>query len=422
MLQFTSGSTARPKGVVLTHGNLVANSIAIVTEGLAVRDGDHCVSWLPLYHDMGLIGFVVAALVGTVPTTYIPTTLFLRRPAIWLRILSRHKGTMTYAPNFAYALAAAKVRPEDVADIDLSSVRVAGCGAEPIQAETLRAFLARYGSVGFREEAFVPSYGMAESSLGIAFGEGIPAERLLLRDLTEEQRAVVADDAVDDLTVELVGCGTPFSGHALRIVSTETGEDLPPRYVGEIVVKGPSVTSGYFRDPVQTRAVLSEDGWLRTGDLGYQNEAGQLFVCGRVRDLIIVNGRNFYPQDVEWATASVEGVRLGSVVAFGVPSRDGATEGAVVVAESKLWRQPEQRERLIAEVRGAVQRMVGLPLDEVVLVPSRTIPKTTSGKVQRARTRSLYLSGTLLERSAPAKAPTSERAAESAATSASSSA
>jgi fatty-acyl-CoA synthase len=398
LIQFTSGSTARPKGVALTHRNLVANSIAIMGEGLRATGRDRGVSWLPLYHDMGLIGFVIAATVGMTPVTYIPTELFLRRPAVWLRVLSRHRGSITFAPNFAYALAARSLRDADIAGIDLSSVRVAGCGAEPIQAETLRAFARRFAPFGFDSDAFVPSYGMAESSLGISFGSGIPSEYIHLQTLVADRRAEIVPGEGNgaDTAVEMVGCGRPFSGHALEIVDPASRQPLPVRHVGEILVKGPSVAGEYVDDSGRTTPAVDVEGWLHTGDLGYLDEDRQVFICGRLKDLIIVNGRNFYPHDIEWAAASVDGVRIGNVAAFAVSSRDCSTEMAVVMAESKLARQPESRTRIAAEIRAAVLRAVGLAVHEVLVVAPRSIPKTSSGKVQRGRARSLYEAGSII--------------------------
>jgi fatty-acyl-CoA synthase len=350
---------------------------------------------------MGLIGFVVAALVGQVPITYIPTTLFLRRPAVWLRVLSRHRGTITYAPNFAYALVASRVRDTDIEGIDLSALRVAGCGGEPIQAETLRAFARRYTPRGFRESAFVPSYGMAESALGIAFGNGIPSERVRLQALTSSGRAEHADN--DEAAVELVGCGKPFAGHELRIVEVDgdTRVSQPARRVGEIEVRGASVMRGYFEDPAQSRLVLGADGWLRTGDLGYLDEHGHLFVCGRLKDLIIVNGHNHAPQDLEWAAAQVDGVRLGGVVAFATLVPGVPTEAAVVVAEAKQTGDSKVAERIAGDIRRAIQLALGLVVEHVLLVRPRTIPRTSSGKLRRARARQLYESGGLAWNTSP---------------------
>lgn len=392
-IQFTSGSTSRPKGVMLTHGNLAHNCRAIMVEGLNYNDHDRGVSWLPLFHDMGLIGFVIAPIMHPTPVTFMPPLMFLRRPAVWLEVLSRHKGTITYAPNFAYALAVKRVRDEEISGIDLSHVRIAGCGAEPIQSDTLRAFARRYERYGFREEMFVPSYGMAESSLAISFARGIPTDRVQASVLWEHGRAEPAEPG-DPSALEIVGCGKKFTGHDLKIVHPETGEDLPERHVGEIVIRGPSVTQGYFEDPDKTRETIDPDGWLHTGDLGYLVD-GQVFICGRKKDVIIINGKNYYPQDLEWAASRVEGVRTGNVVAFPTHKPGLDREAVVVVAESK---QPDGHDRLATAIRSEIQRTIGLVVDEVVIAEPGTIPKTSSGKIQRAKSRALYESGQLKKR------------------------
>lgn len=274
--------------------------------------------------------------------------------------------------------------------LDLSCLRVAGCGAEPIQAETLRAFARRYGECGFREEAFVPSYGMAESTLAITFSRGISTERVRSGPLWEDGRADLAGPD-DEGMVEIVGCGRPFPGHELKVVHAETAEDLPERFVGEIWVRGPSVTRSFSDGSEATGEVIRSDGWLRTGDLGYM-AAGNVYICGRKKDLIIVYGRNYYPQDLEWAASRVRGIRAGGVVAFSSHHDNLDREAVVVVAET---RQADGRQQLADEVREAVHVATRLVADQIVLVDVGTIPKTTSGKLQRARCRALYETGEL---------------------------
>jgi len=407
-IQFTSGSTSRPKGVVLTHGNLASNCRAIMSEGLVIRDDDRGTSWLPLFHDMGLIGFVIAPVLHTTSVSFLSPMTFLKRPAMWLQTISKHKGTITYAPNFAYALATKRVRDDELAGVDLSSVRVAGCGAEPIQADTLRAFAKRYEKYGFRESAFVPSYGMAESTLAIAFSTGVPTERVRADSLWEQGSAELA--GADDMNaVEIVGCGRHFAEHGMRIVHSETGEVLPERRVGEIQLKGPSVTQGYFEDPEKTAETLDAEGWLRTGDLGYLAD-GQIFICGRKKDVIIVNGKNYYPQDLEWIASNVPGVRTGNVVAFPSTKSGLDREAVVVVAESK---SADGREALATAVRAEIQKALGIVPDEVVIADAGTIPKTSSGKIQRARARALYESGELRKRETEGTVEIAKRVIES---------
>ncbi len=394
-LQFTSGSTARPKGVVVTHENISHNCWAIMREGLRTDERDRGVSWLPLYHDMGLIGFVMAPIYHVVPVTFMTPMAFLKKPARWLHYLSEHRGTITYAPNFAYALAVKRVRARDMEGLDLSCVRAAGCGAEPIQAETLRRFAEKFGEVGFRLDAFVPSYGMAEHTLAISFARGLPTDVVRAERLWGEGVAEPAGDGEQEDSVELVGCGPVFGGHEIRVVDPDSGEVLPERRVGELQLRGPSVMRGYFENEAATTETLDERGWLSTGDLGYLAD-GQVFVCGRKKDVLIVHGKNYYPQDLEWTASQVERVRTGNVIAFASYREGLGREAVVVVAET---REPEpQWPEIASEVRDAIQRSMGLGVDEVVMVPAGTLPKTSSGKVQRSRARQLYEAGELRPR------------------------
>ena len=393
-IQFTSGSTSKPKGVVVTHGNLAHNAWAVMREGLDSNDDDRGVSWLPLFHAMGLIGFVIAPIHHRVPVSFMSPMTFLKRPVTWLEILSKHRGTITYGPNFSYAITQKRVRDRDLSGLDLSCVRVAGCGAEPIQADTLRAFAARFGQIGFRESAFVPSYGMAEYTLAIAFSNGIPTDRVRAEALWAEGSAEPAADDASGEAVEIVGCGRAFGRHGIRVVDTETREVLPDRRVGEIEVSGPSVMQGYFEMPEKTRETVSEEGWLKTGDLGYL-VGGEVFICGRAKDVIIVNGKNYYPQDLEWAGSEVEGVRPGNVIAFPSHKEGLGREAVVVVAETKL---SDGKEKLAADIKTRIAQATGLTVDEVVVVDAGTVPKTSSGKLQRARARTLYEQGELKKR------------------------
>jgi fatty-acyl-CoA synthase len=378
-LQFTSGSTSRPKGVMVTHANLAANSAAFMLDGLQ-RDPavDKGVSWLPLFHDMGLIGFVVGPLFTNIPCVFLPTASFVRAPRLWLDKIHEHRGTITYAPNFAYALVAKRLKDKDVEGLDLSSLRIAGCGAEPIQARALRDFAVRVAPAGFDPRSFLPSYGMAEATLAITF---VP-----LRD------GVKTD--VSSAGKELVDCGTVFPGHELAIVD-EDGRRLPDRQVGQIVARGPSVTAGYFQEPELTAQIYralpdDPDGapWLFTGDLGYFVD-GRLFVCGRLKDVIIVRGRNYYPSDIEWAVSELPGVRRGNVVAFGVEV-DGE-EQLIVTCEGAASDASVIREATAT----CVAEQFGLTVHEVVVAPLASLPRTSSGKPQRRKTRQMYVDGTL---------------------------
>jgi len=414
-LQFTSGSTSRPKGVVVTHANLAANAEAFMIDGISRNSStDKGVSWLPLFHDMGLIGFVVGPLFSNVPCVFLPTASFVRAPRLWLEKIHEHRGTITYAPNFAYALVAKRLKDADVTDLDLSCVRVAGCGAEPIQAKALRDFAAKLAPAGFNPGALMPSYGMAESTLAITFfplGDGprtdiIDAKSLTRGEATPADAGLAApDDAPAPAAIELVDCGRPFPRHELMIVD-EAGRPLPERRVGQIVVRGPSVTGGYFEDPeltAETYRPLPGDPpgalpWLHTGDLGYLSGGG-LFVCGRLKDIIIVRGRNYYPSDIEWAVGELPKVRRGSVIAFGVfvDSHGGVIdaglgeEALVVCCEGAA-----NDAAVIREAAGVcIAAQFGLIAHEIVVAPLASLPRTSSGKPQRRRARQMYLEGTL---------------------------
>ncbi len=391
-LQFTSGSTARPKGVTLTHANLMANIAAIGGgAGIQISRESSGVSWLPLYHDMGLIGFVFTPIVfDTSGILFISPLMFLKRPAVWLRQLSERKASITFAPNFAYGLCATRIKPAEIEGVDLSNLLVAGCGAEPIQHGTLRAFAERFAAHGFRSRAFLPCYGMAEHSLAVTFvgiAEELRADRVDAAALAERAARPAQDEAP---AVDVVCCGRPFPGHGLRIVDGER-RPLPEREVGEIELQGPSVMQGYWNDPERTQETLV-DGWLRTGDLGYLVD-GELYVCGRVKDLIIIHGRNYHPQDIEWQASQVEGVRRGNVIAFGLHHAELGREYVVVAAEV---RQPDEAgEALQQRVHGQILAALALKVDEVVLLPPGSLPKTSSGKLQRSKAAELFARGEL---------------------------
>jgi acyl-CoA synthetase (AMP-forming)/AMP-acid ligase II len=374
-LQFTSGSTAAPKGVIVTHKSLVANTTAIVTEGLQVsgENNDIAVSWLPLYHDMGLIGFVLAPLVTLVATVYIPTLAFVRRPRMWFDVIHKHRATASFAPNFAFARITKRATETDLQRWDLSSLRVLGCGAEPIHPATMRAFVDKFAPCKLKPETLLPCYGMAEATLAITF-----------IGMDEQMKT----DRHDSL--ELVSCGRPFSGHEIGIFD-EDGRRAPEGMVGEIRLRGPSVAGGYFRNPEATRATFLADGWLRTGDLGYLR-GGELYISGRQKDLIIIHGRNYHPQAIEWQVEEVPGVRKGNVVAFSVPGAD--TEELVIVAEIS-GTDAEQRAQLADKIKAHLSSTLSLAAADVVLLRPGELPKTTSGKLQRRKTRDQYLQKTL---------------------------
>ena len=395
-LQFSSGSTRSPTGVAVTHRALMANARGIARAALQLRAGDRATSWLPFYHDMGLVGFILTPLASQVSTDYIATGEFARRPLIWPTLIAQNGATIAYSPSFGYELCTLRAMRASLGRLDLSSWRVAGVGGDMIRPAVLRRFAAAFHGCGFRKEAFMPSYGMAEITLGITFGpldRGVEVDRVDLDRLQTGGRAVPSqangsgNGGHDDRDVrEFVLCGRVLPGHELEIRGAD-GAVLAEREVGRVVIRGPSMMQGYYSNPEETERVLSADGWLDTGDLGYLL-GGSLVITGRSKDLMLVNGRNIWPQDLEWAAEQqIEGVRQGDVVAFSV---DGAQRERVVLLvqcrESEVAAQQALRRR-VAEV---VLTAAGLECT-VVLVPQNWLPRTSSGKLSRTRARELYL-------------------------------
>ncbi|HEY3044967.1 MAG TPA: fatty acyl-AMP ligase [Vicinamibacterales bacterium] len=362
-VQFTSGSTSAPKGVALSHHNLAANIDAINgPAGLATTSEDSAVSWLPLYHDMGLVGMALGPLYAARPAVLLTPQAFIKRPADWLRAISRYRATVSFAPTFAYDLAVRRIRDGDLEELDLSCWRVAGCGAEPVHAPTLAAFADRFAGAGFRATSFLPCYGLAEHVLAAT----LPPRNRALR-----------------VETSIVSCGGALPGHQVRVIN-EDGLEASEGEIGEITLAGPSVMLGYYRDEASTAETI-RNGWLHTGDLGFLS-GGELFVCGRAKEIIIANGRKYHPQDLEWAVDDLDGVRRGRVVAFGVP-QPGAGDRVVLVVETS----GTATARTLADpIRRRISDAFGLYVDEIVSVPSGSIGHTTSGKVQRAATKALY--------------------------------
>jgi 1-acyl-sn-glycerol-3-phosphate acyltransferase len=393
LLQYTSGSTGDPKGVMLSHANLLAN-IRALGQALDVTSRDVVVSWLPLYHDMGLIGAWLGSLYFASPFVVMPPLTFLARPERWLKAIDRFRGTISPAPNFAYEFAVSKVRDEAIEGLDLSSWRVASNGAERVARQTVERFIERYGPHGFRAEAMTPMYGLAESAVALTtspLGRGPHFDRVQRRDLANWGRAVPSSKAGAE-QIDVVSCGVPLPGHEVRVVDT-AGRELGDRQEGAIQFRGPSATQGYLRAPDKTRALIHDDGWLETGDRGYLAE-GELYITGRIKDIIIRAGHNLYPDEVEDAVGDLEGIRKGQVAVFAVEDTASGSERLVILAECRQ-RDPAKRERLRHEVTILANDLIGTPPDEVVLAPPGTVVKTPNGKVRRSACRQLYESGRL---------------------------
>ncbi len=390
-LQFSSGSTRFPTGVAVRQRALMSNAEAILRHGLRVRPDDRAVSWLPLYHDMGLVGFLLAPLAGQVSVDLLPSQEFARRPHLWLRLLSANRGTLSYSPSFGYELCVRRGRAAGAPALDLSAWRVAGIGGDMIRAPVLRRFAETFAPDGFRADAFVPSYGMAEATLAVSFappGAGVRADTVDLDRL--EREGVAAPPTRGSRRVRsFVLCGPPLPGTELEI-GDAAGNPLPERRVGRVLVRGPGLMRGYDGRPAETAAVLSPDGWLDTGDLGYRL-GGEVVVTGRAKDLIIINGRNVWPQDLEWSVEqAVPALRSGDVAAFSV--EEGETETVVLLVETRGAPNPKARAALAAAVAGTLRARHGLE-GRVVLVPPGSLPHTSSGKLSRVLARARYLEG-----------------------------
>lgn len=398
-IQYSSGSTRSPQGVTVTQRSLLANSRGIILEGLAVRPGDRCVSWLPLYHDMGLVGFCLAPIVAQLPVDYLAPQDFARRPLVWLDLISRNRGTISFSPTFGYDICVKRSAKSGTAGLDLSHWRVAGIGGDMIQPKVMRGFIEAFEPAGFRSSALLPSYGLAESTLAVSFapvGKGLVVDRVDREQIAVNQRAVPVIGTRNPAEVqEFVACGPALEDHKIE-VRGEDGAILPDRVVGRVFVQGPSVMAGYFNASELTGHVLSADGWLDTGDLGYTIN-GALVPTGRCKDLIICNGRNIWPQDIEWSVDQLPGRHRGDSAAFSMLDANGA-EQVVVVAECRSSDVTVRRE-LQREIKAAVRRAVGAEC-HVVLAPPRSLPHTSSGKLSRSAAKREFEAGAYSDPSA----------------------
>ena len=387
-LQYSSGSTRFPHGVAVTHGALL-NNLAAHSIEMKVIETDRCVSWLPWYHDMGLVGCLLSPVANQVSADYLKTEHFARRPLAWLDLISRNKGTtLSYSPTFGYDICARRVSSQFDAKerFDLSRWRVAGNGADMIRPDVMQSFVDAYADAGFDASAFLPSYGLAEATLAVSImppGEGIQVELVEETDLSGEPTA--AD--MPKRYRAIVNCGKPVRDMAVEI-RMEDGSLCAERAIGKVWASGPSIMHSYFRDEVSTAACL-KNGWLDTGDMGYLSN-GYLYIVGRAKDMIIINGKNHWPQDIEWAVEQLPGFKSGDIAAFAITATNGEETPAVLVHCRTT--DPKERAKLHAAICERVRSITGMNC-VVELVPPKTLPRTSSGKLSRAKARNLYLSG-----------------------------
>ncbi|HEV2567058.1 fatty acyl-AMP ligase [Sphingomonas sp.] len=387
-LQYSSGSTRFPHGVAVTHRALL-NNLSAHSHGMELQDSDRCISWLPWYHDMGLVGCMLSPVANQVSVDYLKTEDFARRPLAWLDLISRNQGTsISYSPTFGYDICARRMSSQTRASdrFDLSRWRLAGNGADMIRPDVMQSFVDAFADAGFKASAFLPSYGLAEATLAVTImppGEGIQVE---LVEETELSGGAAANDGPQRFRA-VVNCGKPVKDMTVE-VRDEDGSPLPERAIGKVWCKGPSVMAGYFRDPDATAACLIDD-WLDTGDMGYLS-GGYLYIVGRAKDMIIINGKNHWPQDIEWAVEQLPGFKAGDIAAFAI-TLPGGEETPAVLVQCRTSDQDE-RARLRDAIRDKVRSITGMNC-VVELVPPRTLPRTSSGKLSRAKARNLYLSG-----------------------------
>jgi fatty-acyl-CoA synthase len=387
-LQYSSGSTRFPHGVAVTHRALL-NNLAAHAHGMQLVESDRCISWLPWYHDMGLVGCFLSPIANQVSVDYLKTEDFARRPLAWLDLISRNQGTsVSYSPTFGYDICSRRMSSQTKASdrFDLSRWRLAGNGADMIRPDVMQHFVDAFGPAGFKASAFLPSYGLAEATLAVSImppGEGIRVE------LVEETQlsGVPAGQDRPQRYRAIVNCGRPVRDMQVE-VREEDGTPLPDRAIGKIWCSGPSIMQGYFRDAEATAACMA-DGWLDTGDMGYLSD-GYIYIVGRAKDMIIVNGRNHWPQDIEWAVEQLPGFKAGDIAAFAITTPGGEETPAVLV--QCRTSDDAERSRLRDEIRERVRSVTGMNC-VIELVPPRTLPRTSSGKLSRAKARNLYLAG-----------------------------
>lgn len=387
-LQYSSGSTRFPHGVAITHHALL-NNLAAHSHGMQLIESDRCVSWLPWYHDMGLVGCFLSPVANQVSTDYLKTEDFARRPLAWLDMISRNAGTsVSYSPTFGYDICARRMSSQTKASdrFDLSRWRIAGNGADMIRPDVMQSFVDSFSDAGFKASAFLPSYGLAEATLAVSIMPPTEGIRVELVEETQLSGVPVGQDRPQRFRA-IVNCGKPVRDMKVEI-REEDGTPLPERAIGKVWCSGPSVMVGYFRDEASTNACLV-DGWLDTGDMGYLSD-GYVYIVGRAKDMIIINGRNHWPQDIEWAVEQLPGFKAGDIAAFAITTPGGEETPAVLVQCRSS--DDAERLRLRDEIRERVRSVTGMNC-VIELIPPRTLPRTSSGKLSRAKARNLYLNG-----------------------------
>jgi fatty-acyl-CoA synthase len=395
-LQYTSGSTRFPRGTMITQKAVLTNLAGILQYGVQIRRGDRFMSWLPYYHDMGLVGLILGPVVSQLSVDYLGTREFAMRPRLWLSLMSRNRSTISFSPPFGYALCARRLRTSDLNKFDLSAWRVAGVGAEMIRSEWLTRFADTLRPTGFQASAFLPCYGMAECSLAVSFaplGQGLEVDRLDADVLAHERRArPVGPSSKPQRISEFVNCGRPLPEYEIQI-RTPGGRMAAERQCGVIHLRGPSVMNGYANNESATAATLSNDGWLNTGDIGYR-AGDSLFITGRAKDLLIINGRNIWPQDLEYAAEQQPEIRPEDASAFSIPAEDGS-EVAVLVVQCRE-RDAFRQASLVDRLKQRIQSEFGIAC-LIELVPLHTLPRTSSGKLSRSGARLDFLKRNGLE-------------------------
>ncbi len=390
-LQFSSGSTSEPKGIFATQQSVMANVHAISDEGLKITGKDRMASWLPFYHDMGLVGFFLVPMCNQCSLDCMSPSTFARRPGLWLRVISENRGTITYSPSFGYGLSARRYRGEE---LDLSCLRVAGIGGDMIEHDVLARFADVFGPLGFTHNAFVASYGMAEATLAISFvplNRGPYYDTVGLQDLQTKSRAEAPSDGAQKQRI-FTACGVPLSSFDMAIRNAD-GDAVASREIGEVMLKGPCLAQGYFRAGKGVEPLCDADGWFATGDLGYWLN-DEIVITGRSKDLMLWNGKNIWPQDLEWVAQKAAGTQISRAAAFDFRKEDGTSQ-VMLLAECRV-KDNEVREKIKRDIVSAVRDVVGVPF-KFVFVMMHSLPVTSSGKLSRSAAKVRYLEGELTD-------------------------